>query len=103
MLAALGESAFAGGLWRRLAGGRRGGATEQAIAALNRATTEEAADPALVRVEGLLQRRAAQLLRMRRHMRLKALLEVWLYVHVPATFALIAALTAHVISVFYYW
>ena len=33
----------------------------------------------------------------------KALLEFWLYVHVPATFALIAALMAHIISVFFYW
>ena len=75
----------------------------RAIDAFNNASVEEADDPALVRVEALLQRRAAQLARMRRHMRLKALLEVWLYVHVPATFALLAALTAHVISVFYYW
>jgi hypothetical protein len=36
-------------------------------------------------------------------MRLKALLEIWLYVHVPATFALLAALAAHIVSVFYYW
>ena len=36
-------------------------------------------------------------------MRLRALLEVWLYVHIPATIALLAALTAHIISVFYYW
>ena len=35
--------------------------------------------------------------------RLKALLEVWLYVHVPLTVALLAALTAHIVSVFYYW
>ena len=33
----------------------------------------------------------------------RALLEVWLYVHVPLTFALIAALLAHIISVFFYW
>ena len=103
VLAALGEGAFADGLWRRLAGTRLGGATLRAIHAFNRASVEEADDPAMVRVEALLQRRAAQLARMRRHMRLKAMLEVWLYVHVPATFALIAALTAHVISVFYYW
>ena len=103
VLAALGEGAFTGGLWSRLAGGKRSGATQQALAAFNLASTDEAADPALVRVEALLQRRAAQLARMRRHLRLKALLEVWLYVHVPATFALIAALTAHVISVFYFW
>ena len=35
--------------------------------------------------------------------RLKAMLEIWLYVHVPATFALIAALIAHIVSVFFYW
>ena len=103
VLAALGEGAFAQGLWRRLTGSQSSGATQQAIDAFNRAGAEEAGDPDLVRVEALLQRRAAQLARMRRHMRLKALLEVWLYIHVPATFALIAALTAHVVSVFYYW
>ncbi|MDA7788065.1 hypothetical protein N8940_02405 [Sphingomonadaceae bacterium] len=36
-------------------------------------------------------------------MRLKALLEVWLFFHIPLTIALIAALIAHVVSVFYYW
>jgi hypothetical protein len=30
-------------------------------------------------------------------------LEVWLYIHVPLTFALIAALAAHIIAVFFYW
>jgi hypothetical protein len=36
-------------------------------------------------------------------MQTKALLQIWLYVHVPLTIALLAALTAHVVSVFYYW
>jgi hypothetical protein len=103
VVAALGEGPAAGGLWQRLSATDRGGATRQAIDSFNRATADEAADPALIRVEALLQRRVAQLGRIRRHVRLKALLEIWLYVHVPATFALIAALTAHVISVFYYW
>ena len=104
VLAALSESAFSDGLWRRLAGGGRGsGPTAAAIDALNLAASDEADDPALLRVEALLQRRRAQLERIRRHLRLKALLEVWLYVHVPATFALLAALTAHVVSVFFYW
>lgn len=103
VIAALGESALADGLWRRLSGGRKGGATSRAIAAFNRLEADQAHTPALIQIEALLQRRQAQLTRMRRHMRLKALLEVWLYVHVPATFALLAALTAHVVSVFYYW
>ncbi len=104
VLAALSESAFSDGLWRRLSGGGDGaGPTTDAINALNQATSEAADDPALLRVEALLQRRRAQLERIRRHLQLKALLEVWLYVHVPATFALLAALTAHVVSVFVYW
>ena len=41
--------------------------------------------------------------RIRQQMRIRALLEVWLYVHVPLTFALIAALAAHIVSVFFYW
>jgi hypothetical protein len=51
----------------------------------------------------LLERKAAALARIRHHLRIKALLEIWLYVHVPATFALIAALGAHIFSVFFYW
>lgn len=101
VIAALAEHPASDGLWRRLFGASRSGATQRAIDALNLAGAST--DPALLGVEALLQRRQAQLARMRQHMRYKALLEVWLYVHVPATFALIAALTAHVISVFFYW
>ncbi len=102
VLAALNEDPFRQGLWRRLSGKYRGGATELAIAGCDSAGPVPA-DPTIARVEALLRRRKAQLDRMRRHMRLKALLEVWLYLHVPATIALLAALTAHIISVFYYW
>jgi hypothetical protein len=48
-------------------------------------------------------RKEAILGRVRRHLKLKAMLEIWLYVHVPVTFALIAALSAHIVSVFFYW
>ena len=41
--------------------------------------------------------------RARRDLRHKALLDLWLYVHVPLAFALLAALGAHVVSVFIYW
>jgi hypothetical protein len=55
------------------------------------------------KIDALLGRKQAALSRLRRHLKIKALMEVWLYVHVPLTFALIAALTAHIISVFFYW
>lgn len=51
----------------------------------------------------VLQRKSALLLRLRRHLRYKMLLQFWLYFHVPLSFALLAALTAHIVSVFFYW
>ena len=51
----------------------------------------------------LLLEKHELLQRARRDMRHKALLDLWLYVHVPLAFALLAALAAHVISVFIYW
>jgi hypothetical protein len=41
--------------------------------------------------------------RIRRDLRIRALMQVWLYMHVPLAFALLAALIAHVVSVFYFW
>ena len=103
VLAALAQDPFAGGLVARLSGHYRHCATRAAVEGFNAAALAQAHDPVIQRIESLLQRRISQLDRMRRHMRIRALLEVWLYVHVPVTFALLAALTAHIISVFYYW
>jgi hypothetical protein len=100
VLAALEEDPFDHGVLRRLSGRYPACSTQAAIEGL---ASSGLSDPAGERVEKLLVRRKAQLERLRRHMRLKALLEVWLYVHVPATIALIAALLAHIVSVFYYW
>ena len=41
--------------------------------------------------------------RARRDLRYKALMDLWLYLHVPVSLALLAALIAHIISVFFYW
>jgi len=57
----------------------------------------------LDQVTSLLARKQDALDLARRHARIRAVLEIWLYVHVPATFALLAALTAHIVSVFFYW
>lgn len=57
----------------------------------------------LDQVSVLLARKQEALDLARRHVRIRAVLEIWLYVHVPATFALLAALTAHIVSVFFYW
>ncbi|MGH8372734.1 MAG: hypothetical protein ACRETO_08380 [Gammaproteobacteria bacterium] len=35
--------------------------------------------------------------------RLRAHLQIWLYIHIPLSLALLAALIAHVVAVFFYW
>jgi hypothetical protein len=54
-------------------------------------------------VFGLLLQKQQLLGRARRDLRYKAILYLWLYVHVPLAFMLLAALIAHVVSVFIYW
>jgi hypothetical protein len=54
-------------------------------------------------VFGLLLQKHQLLERARRDLRLKAILDFWLYFHVPLAFMMLAALVAHVVSVFIYW
>jgi hypothetical protein len=54
-------------------------------------------------VYSLLLQKNELLGRARRDLRHKAVLDLWLYFHVPLAFALLAALIAHVVAVFIYW
>jgi hypothetical protein len=101
VIAALEQDPFAGGPLARITGSYPFCATARALQGLDRVAS---ADPgAAERVRALLEKRREQLAQIRGALRIRALLEIWLFVHVPLTFALLAALTAHVISVFYYW
>jgi hypothetical protein len=93
---AIREDPFAAGLLRRLSGSAGSSPTGHALAGLRESPEAAAAIP-------ILERKSATLGQIRRHLRIRGLLEVWLYVHVPLTFALIAALAAHILSVFFYW
>ena len=94
---ALEESPLDAGVLARLAGRPKAGRTHTALAQLR------GGGEASATVAALLERRLETAATMARHMRLKAMLEGWLYIHVPVTFALIAALIAHIVSVFFYW
>jgi hypothetical protein len=50
-----------------------------------------------------LCRRQAVLRRIRRDIRLRGWLKIWLYFHIPVTFALLVALAVHIVSTFVYW
>lgn len=99
------QTEIGGGFWRRLTGAHGDCANLRAMRKLKQlpdpATPRQA--EALTRIETVLQQKADVLGLARRQMQITALLEGWLFVHIPATFALLAALTAHVISVFTYW
>ena len=103
--ASLAQDPFGGGLIARLSGRYPRCATQRTFDTIRERTgpKPDLGDDPLERIDALLERKIAMLAQLRRHLRLRALLEIWLYVHVPATFALIAALTAHIISVFFYW
>lgn len=50
-----------------------------------------------------LLRKEKLVLRARTEVMLKARMECWLYLHAPLGIALLAALTAHIVSIFFYW
>ncbi|HSW14242.1 MAG TPA: hypothetical protein VLI06_15460 [Solimonas sp.] len=51
----------------------------------------------------LISRRNALITRVNRDIQLHAQMQIWLYFHVPLSIALLAALVAHIVSVFLYW
>ncbi|MEE3109744.1 MAG: hypothetical protein VX323_06845, partial [Pseudomonadota bacterium] len=67
------------------------------------ASRDGAQGEALRELSTLLGNRARLLARVRRDVQLVGLLRAWLFVHVPVAFACLAALTAHIVSVFIYW
>jgi hypothetical protein len=98
---------IAGSLGQRLSGQHANDGNALALAAITdkvmAGRRSGRGDERLQQIQFLLERKEAALAQARRHIRLKAQLELWLYVHVPATVALLAALLAHIISVFLYW
>lgn len=99
------ETRLGGSVWRQLSGRDPKCGTTRAVARV-RELAQSAPPEMRDRAAGLLvalRRKQELLQRARRDLRMKALLDLWLFVHVPFTFALLAALTAHIISVFFYW
>ena len=99
------EAQLAGSLRRRLRGERVRCPTREATKKLIALGARYQGNQAHVngQLVSAMTRKGALIDRVRRHLRYGALLELWLYAHVPLAFALLAALIAHVVSVFYFW
>lgn len=76
-------------------------ATSRAVAALHEASLS--GNAALRELYTLQIQRARLLGEMRDFLHTKAWTDLWLVFHVPLSFALLAALIAHIVSVFLYW
>lgn len=58
---------------------------------------------AISELSALIRSKRKLLRTLKEDLRLQAGIEIWLYVHVPLTAALLIALPAHIVSVFFYW
>jgi hypothetical protein len=99
------ESKIGGSLRRQLGGRDPNCGTTRAVAAVRELAAKVPAEQrgAAQSLLEALGRKQELLRRARLDVRYKALLDVWLVLHVPLSFALLAALIAHIVSVFFYW
>jgi hypothetical protein len=51
----------------------------------------------------IVARKASLVARLQKDVQLQSLIQFWLYLHLPLCFALLVALVAHILAVFFYW
>ncbi|MFN3712944.1 MAG: hypothetical protein ACK4SX_04725 [Alcanivoracaceae bacterium] len=88
--------------WRRVANPVQRRLLDELTGLLSRSVdpTEAALFQELI---DLVSRKARLIRQLLADIRLQSRMEIWLYCHVPLTMALLATLTAHIVSVFFYW
>ena len=105
VLAASQETRIGGGILRQLSGRQRNCPTTLAVERLqllggtlgkSEAQINRELYLVMVRKQSLVQR-------AREDVMYRARMRFWLYFHVPLSLAMLAALVAHVVSVFFYW
>lgn len=98
------ETRIGGGLLRQLSGVDPRCGTTRAFEAV-RGRLKEADDEAVesvIKLVGLLARKRDLLRRIRHYVRSKALLDLWLILHVPLAFATVAAVSVHIFVALYH-
>lgn len=105
VLAAAQETRIGGGLLRQLSGRQPGCPTTLAVQHLQALGASLGKSEAQLNRELYLAmvRKQALVQRAREEVMYRARMRFWLYFHVPLSLAMIAALVAHVLSVFFYW
>jgi len=99
------QTRIGGSIFRQLSGTDNSCATQRALDEVSRLSERlprEQVDDGR-RLLTLLGKKNELVQRARRDVQYKALMDIWLFFHVPLSFALLAALSAHVVSIFFYW
>lgn len=99
------KTSIGGSVWRQLIGTDPEYATQNALNKLRDIARKLPPSQAEAgrQLLTLLGRKSELVQRARTDVQYKAMMDIWLYVHVPLTFALMFALITHIISVFFYW
>ena len=100
-----GHCKVGGGLITQLRGPRVPCANHEALTAIQVLVSNDRhlESQSVRQLLGLLSRKSRLLAQARREVQLRAWLRLWLFAHVPLTFALLVALAGHVLSVFFFW
>jgi hypothetical protein len=99
------KTRIGGSMWRQLSGTEPNCASTNAldqIRELAEGYSGREADAAR-RLVTVLARKVELLSRIRKDIQYKALMDIWLYFHIPLSVALLGALAIHIVSVFLYW
>ncbi len=104
VLAAAQGTTIGGSWWRQLHGRVPDCPTNAAVAGVQNLGRKLVGEQAKTnhQLYTLLLKKQELVARARRDVQLKAWLDIWLYVHVPLSIALLAALAIHIVSVFFY-
>jgi len=105
ILAAAQETRIGGGLIRQLSGDDPDCPTQAVIRDVKHLADNAPPEQSegFRSLLALLARKEDLLARARRDVRYQGMLDIWLYLHVPLSFALLGTLIAHVVAVFFYW
>lgn len=99
------QTRIGGGFFQQLSGRQKNCPTASALLIIQNVGATLKDEHAKINRELYFQMLSKQtlIIRAREDVMFRARLEVWLYFHVPLSIALLAALIAHIVSVFFYW
>lgn len=100
------ETRLGGSFFQQLSGSQRDCPTALATRQIQQLSKKYIKDdqPKLMRdLYSVLLNKEKLVSKARNEIMLKARLEGWLYLHVPLSIALLAALMAHIVAIFFYW